>query len=68
VEVNGALMFRSNAFLLGEVFLGRPEGNAAEVIVMSHKPEVEGLRQIRCSRRDNVDKSIEISTTWPKFG
>jgi len=38
VEVNGAVVSRSNAFLPGEILAGRPVGKSAEVVVVSSKP------------------------------
>jgi hypothetical protein len=38
VEVNGAVVSRSSAFLPGEILAGRPAGKSAEIVVVSSKP------------------------------
>jgi len=40
VEVNGAVVSRSNAFLPGEILAGQPAGESAEAVVMSSEPGV----------------------------
>jgi len=40
VEVNGAVVSGSNAFLPGEILAGRPSRKSAEIVVMSNKPGV----------------------------
>jgi hypothetical protein len=40
VEVNGAVVSRSNAFLPGEILSPRGGRKSAEIVVMSNKPGV----------------------------